>query len=224
MSTELAERSRRATKRATAMKRTDVILSVGTLALVLLALVGMAATGTLDGFGAWAWERHHNVLSWYIRPLFFLPFCFFAYKRSLFGMVLTLVALATSMFWFPAPERSDPMTLEFLAVEREYLTGDWTMAKVLMALLVPISFAALGFVFWKRSIVYGLVLMNAVVLAKLAWSFYFGDASGGLTLLPSALAGLAVCDAVILYVVHRMRKRSSRSSPKSPQQAGQHGG
>jgi hypothetical protein len=224
MSTELAERSRRATKRATAMKRTDVILSVGTLALVLLALVGMAATGTLDGFGAWAWERHHNVLSWYIRPLFFLPFCFFAYKRSLFGMVLTLVALATSMFWFPAPERSDPMTLEFLAVEREYLTGDWTLAKVLMALLVPISFAALGFVFWKRSIVYGLVLMNAVVLAKLVWSFYFGDASGGLTLLPSALAGLAVCDAVILYVVHRMRKRSSRSSPKSPQQAGQHGG
>ena len=44
---------------------------------------------------------------------------------------------------------------------------------------------------------------------------------GGLTLLPSALAGLAVCDAVILYVVHRMRKMSS---PKTPRQAGQHGG
>ena len=54
-------------------------------------------------------------------------------------MILTLLALATSMFWFPAPEHSDPMTLEFLAVEREYLTGDWTMAKVLMASLVPIS-------------------------------------------------------------------------------------
>jgi hypothetical protein len=90
-----------------------------------------------------------------------------------------------------------------------------------MALLVPISFAALGFVFWKRSIVYGLVLLNAVVLAKLVWSFYFGDASGGLTLLPSALAGLAVCDAVILYVVHRIRKGSSS---KPPQQVSQHGG
>ena len=202
------------------LKRTDVILSIGTVALVLLAVVAVAATGTFDEFVAWAWERHHNVLSWYIRPLFFLPFCYFAYKRSVSGMILTLVALATSMFWFPAPERSDPMTLEFLAVEREYLTGDWTMAKVLLALLVPISFAALGFVFWKRSIVYGLVLLNAVVLVKLAWSFYFGDESGGLTLLPSAIAGLAVCDAVILYVVRRMRKRSS---PKSPQQAGQHG-
>ncbi len=208
-------------KGAAMMKRTDVILSVGTLALVLLAVALTATMGNLDEFGAWAWERHHNVLSWYLRPLFFLPFCYFAYKRSLSGMILTLVALATSMFWFPAPERTDPQVLEFLAVEREYLTGDWTTTKVLLALLVPISFAALGLVFWKRSLVYGLVLMNAIVLVKLAWSFYFGDESGGLTLLPSALAGLAVCDAVILYVVRRVRKRSSS---KPLRQAGQHGG
>jgi hypothetical protein len=212
------------------MRRTDVILSVGTLALVLLALALMVATGSTGEFIGWAWERHHNVISWYLRPLFFLPFCFFAYKRSLSGMILTLLALATSMSWFPAPEHSDPMTLEFLAVEREYLTGEWTIAKVLLALIVPISFAALGFVFWMRSIVmrsivYGLVLLNAVVLVKLVWSFYFGDASGGLTLLPSALAGLAVCDAVILYVVHRIRKGSSKgSSPKPPRQVSQHGG
>jgi hypothetical protein len=203
------------------VKRTDGILSVGVLVLLLLALALLVATGSTGEFVAWAWERHHNVLSWYIRPLFFLPFCYFAYRRSLSGMMLTLVALATSMFWFPAPERTDPQVLEFLAVEREYLTGDWTMAKVLLALIVPISFAALGLVFWKRSIVYGLMLLNAVVFVKLAWSFYFGDESGGLTLLPSALAGLAVCDAVILYVVRRMRKRSS---PKPPRQVSQHGG
>jgi hypothetical protein len=52
------------------------------------------------------------------------------------------------------------------------------------------------------------------VLVKLAWSFYFGEESGGLTLLPSALAGLAVCDAVILYVVHRIRKGSSPEPPR----------
>jgi hypothetical protein len=202
------------------VKRTDVTLAVGTLALVLLAVVAMSATGSTGEFLSWAWERHHNVLSWYIRPLFFLPFCFFAYKRSLSGMILTLVALATSMFWFPAPGRTDPQVFQFLAVEREYLTGDWTTAKVLLALIVPVSFAALGLVFWKRSIVYGLVLLNAVVLVKLAWSFYFGNESGGITLLPSALAGLAVCDAVILYVVRRIRKGSS---PKPSQQARQHG-
>src|ERR671910_2521114 len=116
------------------LKRTDIVLSVGTLALVILAVVGMAATGTLDGFGAWAWERHHNVLSWYIRPLFFLPFCYFAYKRSLWGIVLTLLALATSLSWFPAPETTSPAVTEMLAAEEEYLTADWTLWKVLVAL------------------------------------------------------------------------------------------
>ena len=201
-------------KRATTMKRTDVILSVGTLALILIAVGALAATGTLDEVGAWAWERHHNILSWYIRPLFFLPFCYFAYKRSLFGMVLTLVALATSMAWFPASETTSPAVVEMLAAEKAYFAAGWPLWKILLALIVPISFAALGFVFWKRSIVYGLVLLNAVVLAKLGWSFYFGEESGGLTLLPSALAGLAVCDAVILYVVHRIRKGSSPEPPR----------
>jgi hypothetical protein len=165
-------------KRATTIRRTDVILSVGTLALVLLAVAVMAAMGTLDEFGAWAWERHHNVLSWYIRPLFLLPFCYFAYRRSLFGITITLVALATSMFWFPAPEQSSSGALEFLAMEREYLTGEWTVAKILLALIVPLSFAVLALAFWKRSIVYGLVLINAMVLIKVVWSFYFGGGAG----------------------------------------------
>ncbi len=49
------------------VKRTDVILSIGILVLVLLALALMVATGSTGEFVAWAWERHHNVLSWYIR-------------------------------------------------------------------------------------------------------------------------------------------------------------
>jgi hypothetical protein len=204
-----------------AMKRTDVILSVGTLALVLLAAVFVVATGATDEFAQWAWARHHNELSWYIRPLFLLPFCYFAYKRSLWGITLTVVALATSMFWFPAPERVDPRAAEFLAVEREYLTSDWTLWKGLLALVVPVSFGALAVAFWKRSLVWGLAVINAMVLVKIVWSFYFGDESGGLTLLPSAVVGLAVCDAVILYVVRRMRKRSS---PRPSRQASQHGG
>jgi hypothetical protein len=32
----------------------------------------------LPELASWAWARHHNILSWYVRPLFFLPFCFFA--------------------------------------------------------------------------------------------------------------------------------------------------
>jgi hypothetical protein len=196
------------------VRRTDVILSAGTLALILVAVGVVAVTGTVDEFAAWAWARHHNELSWYVRPLFLLPFCWFAYKQSLWGITLTIVALATSMFWFPAPERVDPRAAEFLAMEREYLTSDWSLWKVLLALLVPVSFAALAVAFWRRSLVWGLAVINAMVLVKIAWSFYFGEESGGLTLLPSALVGLAVCDAVILYVTNRMRRVSSPEPPR----------
>jgi hypothetical protein len=72
---------------------------------------------------------------------------YFAYRRSVKGIALTLLALATSMFWFPEPEPADPKVLEFLATEKEYLTGDWTLAKALMSLLVPASLAALALAF-----------------------------------------------------------------------------
>src|SRR3712207_8079502 len=57
-----------------------------------------------------------------------------------------------------------------------------------------------------------LAVINAMVLVKVVWSFYFGDTSGGLTLLPSAIVGLAVCDAVILYLVRRDRKSTRLNS------------
>ena len=161
----------------------------------------------LEEFLSWAWARHHNALSWYIRPLFLLPFCYFAYRRSIKGIVLTLLALATSMFWFPEPEHPDPKVLEFLAAEKEYLTGDWTLANALMSLLVPASLAVLALAFWKRSLFYGLAVINAMMLTKVAWSFYYGGDSGW-ALLPPALVGVVICSAVILYVAHRMRGKA----------------
>jgi hypothetical protein len=152
------------------MKRIDIILSIATLALVLIG-AGFIAVAGGNEFVAWA--RHHNVLSWYVRPLFLLPFCYFAYKRSLWGIVLTLLALATSMFWFPAPEHSSPAVKEMLASEREYLTSNWTLWKVLIALLVPLGFAALAFAFWRRSLAWGLAVINAMVLFKIGWTFLF---------------------------------------------------
>ena len=198
------------------MKRTDLIVSIGTLAWVLFAAAVVAATRSTDEFVAWAWARHHNVLSWYIRPLFLLPFCYFAYRRSLWGIVLTLLVLATSMFWFPAPEHSSPAVNEMLRAERDYLTANWTLWKVLIALLVPLTFAALGLAFWKRSLVYGLAMINAAVLLKIGWTFLFSTQAGAMSHLPAAQLGLVVCDALILYVMHRMRTRATfeRSQPE----------
>jgi len=71
----------------------------------------------LDAFLSWAWARHHIILSWYTRPLFLLPFCCFAYRRGVKGIALSLLALATSMYWFPEPERPDPKVLVLFATE-----------------------------------------------------------------------------------------------------------
>jgi hypothetical protein len=60
---------------------------------------------------------------------------------------------------------------------------------LLLDLLVPVSLAALALVVWKRSLLYGLVGLDSIVLAKIAGSFYYGGESG-LALLPPALVAL----------------------------------
>ena len=160
---------------------------------------------TLHGFAAWAWERHHNPLSWYIRPLFLLPFCYFAYKRSVPGMLLTLVALASSMFWFPKPAVVDPQAAAFLDRERQYLAGGWTLAKVAVAALVPLLFLMLAWAFWQRSWTAGFLIINLTAASKVFWSFFFGQESAW-SLVPPAVVGLALCNAALMYAYRRIQR------------------
>lgn len=157
---------------------------------------------------AWSWERHHNILSWYIRPLFFLPFCYFAYKRSWKGIVLTLVALATSHAWFPAPETPDPAVVQMLRTETEYLFGEWGAGKVVLALLVPVIFGGVAAALWRRSIGWALVVINGAVLFKIAWTYFFDAGAGADAHTPAALLGLAVVDAALIGAARWIRHRS----------------
>jgi hypothetical protein len=171
----------------------------------------------LADFWAWAWARHHNILSWYIRPLFLIPFIAFAYRRSLQGIVLTLLALATSMFWFPAPAQPDPGVIAFLEAEQEYLFGPWNIWKGLLSSLVPVSLLALALAFWRRSFVWGLVVLNAIALVKTLWSFAVSGAGGGLAVTLPALAGLVITDILIIAVWRFLHMR--QPPPTSRQQA-----
>ena len=160
---------------------------------------------------SWAWARHHNILSWYIRPLFLLPFCFFAYRRSVVGIVVTLVALMTSMAWFPAPAQPDPAVVQLLQVERDYLLGQWTVGKVVIALLVPVVFGGIAVALWRRSIGWALVVINAAVLFKIAWTYFFDAGGAGADAhLPAALVGLAVVDVVLVLAVGWLRRRRAK--------------
>ena len=191
------------------MKRKDVVLSVGMLATVLLAWVALAATGSVDGFLSWVWARHHNELSWYVRPLFLLPFCFCAYRRSLTGIVATLLVFPTSLFWFPAPENPSARVEGYLAWERQFLLEGSVVARVALVLLVVAFFAALAAAFWKRSWLWGLAVLNAGTLLKVIWSVAFGGAVGWASLVPS-LFTLAVTDAAILLAARWLKRGQAR--------------
>jgi hypothetical protein len=145
----------------------------------------------------WAWARHHNMYSWYIRPVFILPFCYFAWRRSLAGIVATLVASLTSIAWFPAPETPSPDALRYLDLERRWLSnGPLTLAIVL---LVGTSLWLLAAAFWQKKWLYGVLVLNLATLAKVAFSVTFGGGAGWAALLPS-LVTLAVCNAVLFAV------------------------
>ncbi len=165
----------------------------------------------LNDFLAWAWARHHNVLSWYIRPLFIIPYIYFAYKRSWKGMLLTAIALLTSMFWFPAPASVDPLVAQFLEVEREYILGPLTAPKVLLWLAVPAFFILLAVAFWKRSWWWGLAIINLAALGKVAWSVFEGGESGWAVLIP-AVIGLLVCDAAVYVGVKYVSRKKQNAA------------
>jgi len=158
---------------------------------------------------SWIWARHHNELSWYVRPLFLMPFCYFAYRRSLLGILVTLMVFPTSLFWFPAPENPSSRVEGYLAWEHQFLTEGSVAARVALVLLVIGFFVALAAAFWKRSWLWGLAVLNAGALLKVIWSVAFGGAAGWASLAPS-LFTLAVTDAAILLAARWVKRRRAR--------------
>jgi hypothetical protein len=62
-----------------------------------LTLAFLLAVSTSQPFYQWVWARHHNPLSWYIRPLLLIPYSLAAYARSRSGISASVFAMATSM-------------------------------------------------------------------------------------------------------------------------------
>lgn len=184
-------------------KRTDltlgILFAIATLLFIVLFL-------TNDTFFNWAFERHHNILSWYIRPLFIIPIVIFAFKKSFTGIFASIFALFTSMFWFPVPESSSPQVLSFLAFEMEYLKGTWTAPKILMSLAVPLFFIMLIAAAWKRNWKWLLGVVIGAALLKIVWSIAFSGEAGTSILIP-ALLGLVICIGGIYYF-HRKYRRA----------------
>jgi len=172
----------------------------------LLTIAFIVISMTNKPFFDWVFDRHHNQWSWYIRPLFLIPFCFFSYKRNWSGIAITVFGLFTSMAWFPRPDIVSDSVKEFLQFEKNYLYSDWGLTKILMALTVPISFIALGFSFWKRSLIMGIGVVVLMATGKIVWSIQNAGESGKSILIP-AIIGLLICSGLMYYGFGRLEAR-----------------
>ena len=175
-------------------KKFNLPIALLFLALSLLFLFAMTDVHFFD----WAFNRHQNQWSWYIRPLFLIPFCYFSYKRSWAGISFTIFCILTSMFWFKQPELINQEVITFLQFEKDWLLSGWNNSKIIALLAVPISFLALGYACWKRSIYLCLAVLVSIALAKLFWSIQYGGESGKSIIMP-AIIGLIICMVLIYF-------------------------
>lgn len=159
----------------------------------------------IEAFGNWAWDRHHNTLSWAVRSLMILPFIYFAYKRSWQGLVVSVIAIITNYFWFPMPEHVDPGVVEFLKSEREWMNRAWDLSKIVLTLSSPVALSLLAYAFWKRSLLAGLLIIDGIMVIKSVYSVDLDES--GWTLIPFLVMGIVVFNVVILYAARVLRNR-----------------
>lgn len=192
------------------MKTKNIIAII----FALLTLLFLVMSMTNSSFFHWVFERHHNQWSWYIRPIFLIPFCFFAYKRSWVGISVTVFCVFTSMFWFNKPAEVSDQVKTFLEFEKNWLYGAWDYKKLLLILTVPLSFAALGLAFWKRSIIMGLGVIVLMATGKIIWSIHNAGESGKSIIVP-AILGLFICIGLILYGFKKLERKNKRKTDKA---------
>lgn len=188
-------------------QKTDFLIGMLFAALTAIAILLFF---TNDTFFKWAFDRHHNVLSWYIRPIFIIPIVYFAFKKSWTGIMAFIFCLFTSMFWFPAPDVVSDKVVGFLAFEQEYLKGSWDMSKIIVQLAVPAFFAALIYTAWHRSIKALIGVIIAAAVLKVLWSALFAGADG-LSIIKPAVSGVVICIAAVIYYKRRGRKSNTNA-------------
>lgn len=170
---------------------------MGGLFFLLILLFIITAINNTTFFN-WAYERHKNPLSWYIRPILLIPFCYFAYKKRWSGVMFSLFCLFTSMFWFNKPEAVSEQVEMFLEFEKLWLHSEMNTAKLIQLSLIPISIFLLGYAFWKRSLWIGVLLLACIAFGKIVWGIYNTGNSGTSIILP-AMTGLILCLGFVIY-------------------------
>ena len=124
------------------------------------------------------WERHKNIWSWFMRPLFGIIMFYGAWQNSWLILLLGLLGLSTSWCWFPRPKSVHPWVEKFINVEKRYITPPWTLPKV-GSLIGVLAFVIVGLtMFWFQNLKPALLLMFLGGLAKSFWSVKVSGRAG----------------------------------------------
>ena len=178
---------------------------LGSLIFILLTILFICLLFFNKSFLNWTFERHHNILSWYIRPLFLIPFCYFSYKRKLMGIFMTIFFLLTSMFWFPKPTNVSTQINEFLNLEQKFLLNSPFYTKLIGIFIVFISLWGLSKALWKRNLKLGIAVLVLIAISKMFGSVIFAGEVGKSIFIP-AIIGLVVCILGIYILFYTSKK------------------
>ena len=186
------------------LKQIDVI---GGIVFAVLTVAIITVFFTNSTFFEWAFARHHNTLSWYIRPLFIIPIALGAFKRSYTITFASIFCLFTSMFWFPVPDKVDEKVICFLNFEKEYLTSGWATDKVVIIFTILLFFIFLIYATWKKNwkLLVSVILIGATL--KVVHSVFFSG-SGGTSIIKPAVTGAILCIIGVLFIKNRNKNNS----------------
>ena len=150
-------------------------------------------------FFTWAFQRHRNILSWYIRPLFIVPIIWSAYKKLFSGISISIFGLFTSMFWFSKPDTTNPEVEKFLNFEANYLKSGWTIDKIVLLFTVIIFFVFIIVSTWTKNWKLLLLILIATAILKI-FNSYLLTGKSALSMLKPAVTGLIVCMIAVFYL------------------------
>jgi hypothetical protein len=146
------------------------------------------------------WNRHKNIWSWVMRPIFGLVMFYGAWLNSWEVLLLGLFGLSTSWFWFPKPKKVNQLVEQFIDIERTFLTPPWTKTKISSLLFVVVFVLFSLFCFWSRSLTAALMLMFFGGLAKSLWSINVAGKSGYIA---AAFGAFWAVAALMIYMSTR---------------------
>ena len=160
----------------------------------------------LNDFLNWAWARHAESTQLVYSPAVHSAVLLLCVQEEPLGHGADLVAVTSSMFWFPVPATPDPRAAALLDVERQYVGGPLTLERIVLTALIPIWFVALAWGVRRRSWLGVATVIGSGTFLKVAWLFREAGSNAWLIIPPVAL-GTAVCACVLSIAYTRVRNR-----------------